>query len=42
MTDEDALEGAVNRQELDRFKARHPSFAAAATRLQEVLERGLN
>jgi Family of unknown function (DUF5677) len=39
---DDALEGAVNRDELDRFKARHPSFAAAATRLQEMLDRALN
>lgn len=42
MVNEDALEGAVNREELDRFKARHPSFAAAAPRLQEMLGRALN
>jgi hypothetical protein len=42
MPDEDPLEGAVNREELDRFKARHPDYAASATRLQETLNRALN
>jgi len=42
MGEDDVLEGAVNRVELDRFKARHPHFAAAATRLQEALDRALN
>lgn len=41
MAGEDALEGAVNREELDRFKARHPHFAAAATRLRDALDRAL-
>ncbi len=42
MADEDVLEGAVNREELDRFKTRHPAFAAAATPLQKTLEQALN
>jgi hypothetical protein len=42
MADEDVLEGAVNREELDRFKARRPDFAASASRLQATLDRGLN
>jgi hypothetical protein len=42
MLEEDVLEGAVSREELDRFKKRHPEFAGAATRLQTVLDRALN
>ncbi len=42
MTDDDALEGAVSREELDRLKARHPALGAAITRLQRTLEQALN
>ncbi len=42
MANDDVLEGAVNRGELVRFKERHPRFAAAATRLQDALDRALN